>query len=382
MSSPKQIAANRRNAQKNTGPRTPQGRAAVRFNALKHGLTAQEAVLPTEDKQAFAQLLESLLADRRPVGPVETMLVHRMAVASWQLHRAYVVETASFELRLIRYPNLAARENLNDSCMLAHVMRERWDSLNPFGNLSRYEAKIERTFYRALHELRQLQDERKSNFAKQCQSDDRTPGDGSSPIGPELVDGPPSPVEPEPRQPPAASTTPVQLPERCLQLSLSLSGCDSRGSLPPPLPAFENLGVSPALGVNLLAINQQYPLQLPGGFSGSLHAPLPRHPPQQRPRRARKPLHLPPLPRPTHRHHRRPQLLMDKRDLPRNQLADQHVRPRLQLPQRPKNGATLGMPPPRSPHRLPNHHPRHARQRSIRLQQQPNLADHFPAPGT
>ena len=53
MATPNQSAANRRNAQKSTGPRTPQGRAASRLNALKHGLTACHLVLPTESQQDF-----------------------------------------------------------------------------------------------------------------------------------------------------------------------------------------------------------------------------------------------------------------------------------------------------------------------------------------
>jgi hypothetical protein len=46
MSSDKQVAANRLNAQRSTGPRTPAGKARVSFNALKHGLTGREVVLP------------------------------------------------------------------------------------------------------------------------------------------------------------------------------------------------------------------------------------------------------------------------------------------------------------------------------------------------
>lgn len=38
MMSPAQVAANRRNAQKSTGPKTPEGRAVSKMNALKHGI--------------------------------------------------------------------------------------------------------------------------------------------------------------------------------------------------------------------------------------------------------------------------------------------------------------------------------------------------------
>jgi hypothetical protein len=55
MISERQQEANRRNAAKSHGPTTPEGRAAVRMNALKHGLIAAENVLPTEDKLEFEQ---------------------------------------------------------------------------------------------------------------------------------------------------------------------------------------------------------------------------------------------------------------------------------------------------------------------------------------
>jgi hypothetical protein len=50
MATRKQRAANRRNAQLSTGPKTPEGKAAVRLNALKHGLTAENAVIIGEEE--------------------------------------------------------------------------------------------------------------------------------------------------------------------------------------------------------------------------------------------------------------------------------------------------------------------------------------------
>jgi len=44
MTSQRPIDANRRNAQLSTGPRT-QGKVAVRYNGLRHGLTARRAGL-------------------------------------------------------------------------------------------------------------------------------------------------------------------------------------------------------------------------------------------------------------------------------------------------------------------------------------------------
>ncbi len=53
MTSDKKAEANRRNALKSTGPRTPEGRNAVRLNALRHGLLSREVLLPGEDGEAL-----------------------------------------------------------------------------------------------------------------------------------------------------------------------------------------------------------------------------------------------------------------------------------------------------------------------------------------
>ena len=52
MTTPKQLTANRQNARKSTGPKTPQGKAAVRHNAVTHGLLSREVLLPEEDEGA------------------------------------------------------------------------------------------------------------------------------------------------------------------------------------------------------------------------------------------------------------------------------------------------------------------------------------------
>ena len=61
MSSAKQIAANRRNALRSTGPRTDEGRAKCRLNAVKHGLAAQALLLPGEDAETLRDFRQDLL---------------------------------------------------------------------------------------------------------------------------------------------------------------------------------------------------------------------------------------------------------------------------------------------------------------------------------
>ncbi len=98
--SKKQLEANKKNAQKG-GVKTSEGKAIVKYNALKHGLLAKEVVITigegAENPEEFDALLEALQTQLVPAGTLEEMLVEKVAVAYWRLRRAY-----RYEVGLIR----------------------------------------------------------------------------------------------------------------------------------------------------------------------------------------------------------------------------------------------------------------------------------------
>jgi hypothetical protein len=96
MASPAQIAANRQNALKSTGPRTKEGKARARLNALTHGFTARTVVtvLPHEDPSALDERIAAWTEDWQPRDAREIDLVCRAAQLSWLLDRAGRAETA------------------------------------------------------------------------------------------------------------------------------------------------------------------------------------------------------------------------------------------------------------------------------------------------
>ena len=77
MATKKQIAANRRNALKSTGPRTEKGKAAVRLNALRHGLRTQPGMLPAESLNELNQIRGEFLRLFQPQSRADVRLVHR-----------------------------------------------------------------------------------------------------------------------------------------------------------------------------------------------------------------------------------------------------------------------------------------------------------------
>src|ERR671911_1967682 len=118
MTSEKKAEANRRNALKSTGPRTPEGKDAVRLNALRHGLRSQEVLLPGEDEEALRELDEYLRAELQPVGELENLLVDRIVASYWRLSRLGRVEAGIFAWEL--YGEWAKRARQEASSYTKH----------------------------------------------------------------------------------------------------------------------------------------------------------------------------------------------------------------------------------------------------------------------
>ncbi|MHB0879163.1 MAG: hypothetical protein ACYC5O_24260 [Anaerolineae bacterium] len=99
----KQLAANRANAQRSTGPRTAEGRAHSRWNALKHGALAQ-AIVPAplaayESAEAFDALHRALRDELIPSSALEEIMVEIVATCYWRLARVYRAEAGAIAIR-------------------------------------------------------------------------------------------------------------------------------------------------------------------------------------------------------------------------------------------------------------------------------------------
>ena len=97
MSSLRQIAANRRNALKSTGPITAEGKENSRGNAVRHGLTAETVIATFEDQDDYLGFQAAVIADYAAETAVERELVLRLASILWRLRRSTGIETALFE---------------------------------------------------------------------------------------------------------------------------------------------------------------------------------------------------------------------------------------------------------------------------------------------
>ncbi len=153
MATQAQTDANRANAQKSTGPRTAEGRAAVRQNALKHGLTSMSPVAPGEDPAEFLQFLAGWTQSYLPIGPAEEEVLRTAVVASWRLRRIPAIEAGYYEMER---PEIEQGGGQSQS-PAARLAFAHYHCSKQIEALSCQEARIQRTFDRSLRELERLQ---------------------------------------------------------------------------------------------------------------------------------------------------------------------------------------------------------------------------------
>jgi hypothetical protein len=154
MATEKQIAANRANAQKSTGPRTPEGKSASSQNSLKSGIYAKSLIIRGEDPAELETLRDDFYEIHRPQAADERALVDTLISSEWTLRRlrkcaAQIWESAFGLSEVI--------EDFRPPTMLADAFA---DSQPNFLNLQRLIDAADRAFHRALADLRRLQSSR------------------------------------------------------------------------------------------------------------------------------------------------------------------------------------------------------------------------------
>src|ERR1700719_1253455 len=159
-------AVNRANAQHSTGPRTEAGKQRSSLNALRHGLTGQTVVLPTEDQSAYQRHSHAFLDEYQPKGATETRLVQSLLDPSWQLNRAGAVETNLYSLGITEMEDRIRANHLEAETALAMALAYR-EHNRAFANISIYRQRLSREFERTLALLRQIQAERRKTEQEQ-----------------------------------------------------------------------------------------------------------------------------------------------------------------------------------------------------------------------
>ena len=150
MSTDRQIEANRQNAQKSTGPQSPEMKEKVSQNRLLHGLRGKFRVLQSENQQAFNDMLASYLETEQPANDIERDLVIKMARHSWMSERSVRLQEACF---------LEEPQNEQDIADDRYRVAVRSD----LDLYIRYQTANDRAYARASAELAKRRKERQAN---------------------------------------------------------------------------------------------------------------------------------------------------------------------------------------------------------------------------
>jgi hypothetical protein len=191
MATQKQINANRQNAQKSTGPKTAEGKAAVSKNAVKHGLFT-DSVVTGETEAEYAAFQSELLAELAPRGVVEILLAERVVSLWWRLRRAERMQNQAIEDKIGRFvTNDTSRScrkyTLRDQGIRPDDPRFDLDGL-PLGRIGNrdfancrildrmllYERRIESSLNRAMKELKRFQTIRRIEWQNAAQRQNKS----------------------------------------------------------------------------------------------------------------------------------------------------------------------------------------------------------------
>jgi hypothetical protein len=140
----RRAATNRANSQHSTGPRTEPGKQRSSLNALRHGLTARTAVLPTEDAEAYQRHIQQFLDEYAPATPTETQLVHEIGNTTWRLNRIPLLEAELLS------------QDPHPPTLIPQL-----------ATLGLHGSRLSRQFQKALDQLRSIQEERRHQQSRQ-----------------------------------------------------------------------------------------------------------------------------------------------------------------------------------------------------------------------
>jgi hypothetical protein len=163
MASLRQIESARRNGAKSKGPITHEGKARSSRNATKHGFAAGHHVLVINEREdLYVLMLAEYLQNFQPANRVEADLVSRMVAAQWKMQRIDTAEAAMLDLQMdCDRPGIENEFNhIDEGTRLGIAFDGLANSGNGLALAGRYFSRAERTYTRALQNLRLLQRDR------------------------------------------------------------------------------------------------------------------------------------------------------------------------------------------------------------------------------
>lgn len=157
MATAAQIAANRRNALRSTGPRTPEGKEASKMNALKYGTDAKTAVLPFEDAAYYEEFRQTILAELQPQTAMEQIVCQEVIDNAWALQRIRVATSANFGYTYTRDRRYIPEDmDASDPMVRLGYTMSSHTTQRGMDRISRMQTRLQHAYFRALGYYKKL----------------------------------------------------------------------------------------------------------------------------------------------------------------------------------------------------------------------------------
>ena len=181
-SSEARISANRLNAQKSTGPVTPEGKETSCLNALKHGLTGNTVLLDSDAADAYQRHLDAHVDQFKPVTFEERRLVQSIHDAAWRLDRILNLESTIYARGRIELHFCFGEipEDQRKSFVQLEIAERNAKQLR---NLHIQEGRLQRQRAKDIAALRLLTNQRKAEESLSCDKPKPSPVHPAGPVG-------------------------------------------------------------------------------------------------------------------------------------------------------------------------------------------------------
>ena len=156
--------ASRANGAKSQGPVTPEGKDRSSHNATKHGLFSDSVLLKPENRAAWNQLAEDLVARFNPADNIELAIIHDMAVTQWRKERAQNMEAAilDMEYQIIDLTETEAKVPGDEVRRIALAWSNAVGKHKALDDLSKQSMRLGNYWMRLHKKLKELQADRKA----------------------------------------------------------------------------------------------------------------------------------------------------------------------------------------------------------------------------
>src|SRR5271167_2793113 len=163
-------ASDLKNLKAKKGPASPEAKERVRYNALRHGFTGQVLIMSPEEREKFDAFVKGMMSDLAPVGTHETFLANSMAEEAWRLNQirarcTNLSAVGDFDGAGDKYRPMEGQNPFIESAVIdAAVARDQSKQL---ALMSLYGQRTQRAYEKYKRELKERQEERKTEEATQ-----------------------------------------------------------------------------------------------------------------------------------------------------------------------------------------------------------------------